>query len=55
MIDRYDALIALKDMNNDGKELLLQQVFEIEQFYAIKNEIKPVLMASNILVETSSL
>jgi aminopeptidase N len=39
MIDRYDALIALKDMNNDGKELLLQQVFEKEQFYAIKNEI----------------
>jgi HEAT repeat protein len=26
-------------MNNDGKELLLQQVFEKEQFYAIKNEI----------------
>lgn len=39
MIDRYDALIALKEIEEPGKEELLTKVFANETFHAMKSEV----------------
>ena len=39
MIDRYDALVALKDIDTSAKEELLKTVFEKETFYVMKSEV----------------
>lgn len=44
MLDRYDALEALRDKNFSGKKELLQQVYEKENFWALKGEALRQLM-----------
>lgn len=39
MIDRYDALIALKEIEEAGKDELLSKVFAKETFHAMKSEV----------------
>ncbi|GIV43321.1 MAG: hypothetical protein KatS3mg035_0444 [Bacteroidia bacterium] len=47
MIDRYDALVALRDYPIQQKRELLIQVFQKEKFYAIRSEIVEQLLGDN--------
>ncbi len=39
MIDRYDAVLALRELGPDRKLALFQEIFSKEKFYAVKSEI----------------
>lgn len=39
MIDRYDALLLLRDVETEKKRALLLKVFASEKFYGMKNEV----------------
>jgi hypothetical protein len=44
MLDRYDAVVAMRDIAADKKRDLLRQVYETSSFHAVKTEIATQLM-----------
>lgn len=44
MIDRYDALVALKEIEDPTKQELLEKIFAKEQFHALKSEVLNQMM-----------
>lgn len=50
MLDRYDALVALREVDTETKRDLLMQVFRKETFHAMKSEVISQL-ANDVIVE----
>lgn len=48
MLDRYDALVALKDIEVDRKRELLMEVFRKETFHAMKSEVINQLIKDDV-------
>jgi aminopeptidase N len=51
MIDRYDALVALKEIQDPTKQELLEKVFAKEQFHAMRSEVINQMLQINTPAE----